>query len=161
MDPKTLDPWELLTLLCDSAQDYGRFRSWSLKERDAKKRARFWAMAGGSLEVTEKLKVEVLMRLGVPLPPNIKNRAAFIYLASSKQGKSCERCHSMVGYGKHLQWWTRDEIAPEPLLLVEATRGAEVKALKKLKELCILLCPRCAKKKGAELTKHGKPVLKK
>jgi 5-methylcytosine-specific restriction endonuclease McrA len=62
--------------------------------------------------------------------------------------------------GRGLEYWTRDKVNPDPLLLIMAHHGASTDKLRVARDDCWVLCHKCATRRGAKLTKNQTPHLK-
>jgi hypothetical protein len=88
----------------------------------------------------------------------VQNRPAFIMLASKKSKATCAKCGTTGGWhGRTLHWYAKDG-TPAPLLA--AHQGVDAAVIATTLPFHDLLCPKCARKRGAKFTRAGTPAVK-
>ena len=146
---------ELVEFVLDLAAQKGGLKAKASDKRNsAKMRSAMWAAARTIEERLTLLRLDLYRRLGVEVPAEVKHRASFLYLASSRIGRICQGCGSS-SY-RYLDWYTSDGM---PLPLVQAHKGISVETIRGSVRLCKLLCTKCSKRAGAKHTKMGKPLV--
>jgi hypothetical protein len=136
------------------------------KTASAKTRKACWAAANTAGVGVTAVEVELYRRLGVQLPAEVTNRAAFIYIAHHKRGKRCYLCSSTGGMGRFLHAyctqfsdWDMEDQEKVPKLLQMARAGFSVdEVFKEAAKRSVYLCNTCARKDGVEFDKAGKPL---
>lgn len=122
--------------------------------RKGKQRNALWAAVREMEERELLMRTEVYARMGVPA--DFKRPGMTYYSASKHHGKTCEKCGSTGGMnGRFLHWYVENF----PLAYSVAMKGGTTEQVKQAVEASVLLCNRCAKKRGIAITASGKPAL--
>lgn len=161
MNPHELTSVECLDLFQDLIRELGTYTAQATARHvGGDERKRKWAMVRKLEPRIAEYKLDLMKRLGIEVPLEVRGRQGLIAIASMKTGKLCDQCKGTGGYrGKLLNFWTKDGM---PLPLIQAMNGASAEKVKESAKLCNLWCPRCAVKLtdgAAKFTRTGKPVL--
>lgn len=116
------------------------------------------AIYRSNVDKVNAAKFELLKRLGVQQSPELVNKKAFIWIAMVLHRAVCFQCGVKPMRGRGLAHWTRDP-KPEPLLLLLAWNNAETAKIQAARDLCDVLCAKCAKQRGGKLLSNRKPNL--
>lgn len=117
------------------------------------------AIYRSNVDKVSAAKHELLRRLGVEQSPELTNRKAFIWIAMVLKRAVCFQCGSKPMRGRGLAHWSRDSLRPEPLLYMMAWNGATTEKIQAARDLCDVLCAKCAKARGGKLLTNRKPNL--
>ncbi len=113
-----------------------------------------------AIRLQTETKQALLLKVGVPLSPEVVNKAAFIFLSQRRVSGTCSHCSRRPVRGSGLNFWTRDTKGSIPLPLMMAWGGATVEKIKEILPICDMRCRTCAKKRGAQLLNGGYPDLR-
>lgn len=116
------------------------------------------AIYRSNVDKVNAAKHELLRRLGVEQSPELVNRKAFVLIAMVLHRAVCFQCGVKPMRGRGLAHWTRDP-KPEPLLLLLAWNNAPADKIQAARDLCDVLCAKCAKQRGGKLLSNRKPNL--
>jgi hypothetical protein len=154
-DLKEMGSSELLEAWAEYLGQTSTLKTQAAAAKRPKQGRQLWAAARDVEEKADTLKAEVYRRMGVPM---IGKTPGLVVYAASRHHKSCEKCGGNGGMnGRYLHWHTVDDATPLPYM--QAREGASKKQVMETIEQCILLCRKCAIKKGAKFDAVGKPKL--
>jgi len=154
MNLDDIDNYDLVLRLTDLARQTGALKTKATapQQRESIRKAH-WAQFREVETRFDETLAAVLQRLGATA--SVTNREAFLFLAAKKSRGCCSKCGAAGGWnGRYLHWYAADG-TPAPLL--QAHQGVPVEVIKTALPFSDLLCPRCAKLRGAKLTKVGTP----
>ena len=152
------DDFDLLTRLIELAAQAGacRAKATAPMTRTSARRIFFAQFREISTRV-DAARDEVLSRLGVTAPPQLRNRETFAMLTAKKARARCVKCRSGGGWkGRGLHWYDAHGV-PAPLLAAHG--GVERKVVETMLPFHDLLCIKCARKRGARIAKDGTPSI--